>query len=162
MEKVKSLDIAQSLGTVTLSDGVTVLSIPKLSVLRLIKIVKWLGVDGSKLYSQFQETLADEELDDLEKFALLLENLEEEQLVKIFSLALDISPEDTLKMDINEMLEIILVYVENLDLGKTYSLVQNLYQKLFKKELPSFKDLFNQIAEKRSEVSEPVQVNGQN
>lgn len=162
MEKVKSLDIAQSIGTVTLSDGVTVLSIPKLSVLRLIKIVKWLGVDGSKLYSQFQATLADEEMDDLEKFALLLENLEEEQLVKIFSLALDITPEDTLKMDINEMLEIILVYVENLDLGKTYSLVQNLYQKLFKKELPSIKDLFDQIAEKRAEVSEPVQVNGQN
>ena len=162
MEKVKSLDIAQSIGTVTLSDGVTVLSIPKLSVLRLIKIVKWLGVDGSKLYSQFQETLADEELDDLEKFALLLENLEEEQLVKIFSLALDITPEDTLKMDINEMLEIILVYVENLDLGKTYSLVQNLYQKLFKKELPSIKDLFDQIAEKRAETSEPAQVNGPN
>lgn len=161
MEKVKSLDIAQSLGTVTLSDGVTVLSIPKLSVLRLIKIVKWLGVDGSKLYSQFQETLADEEMDDLEKFALLLENLDEEQLVKIFSLALDISPEDTLKMDINEMLEIILVYVENLDLGKTYSLVQNLYQKLFKKELPSIKELFNQIAEKRAEMNEPVQANGQ-
>lgn len=155
MEKVKSLDIAQSIGTVTLSDGVTVLSIPKLSVLRLIKIVKWLGVDGSKLYSQFQETLADENLDDLEKFALLLENLEEEQLVKIFSLALDITPEDTLKMDINEMLEIILVYVENLDLGKTYSLVQNLYQKLFKKELPSIKELFNQIAEKRAETSAP-------
>ncbi|MEP9408572.1 hypothetical protein ABKP09_19835 [Peribacillus frigoritolerans] len=159
MEKVKSLDIAQSIGTVTLSDGVTVLNIPKLSVLRLIKIVKWLGVDGSKLYSQFQATLADEEMDDLEKFALLLENLEEEQLVKIFSLALDITPEDTLKMDINEMLEIILVYVENLDLGKTYSLVQNLYQKLFKKELPSFKDLINQIAEKRAES---VQVNGPN
>ncbi|MCU6603761.1 hypothetical protein OCO53_25305 [Peribacillus frigoritolerans] len=165
MEQIKSLDIEQSIGTVTLSDGVTVLSIPKLSVLRLIKIVKWLGVDGSKLYSQFQETLANEELDDLEKFALLLENLEEEQLVKIFSIALDITPEDTLKMDINEMLEIILVYVENLDLGKTYSLVQSLYQKLFKKELPSFQTLLNQIAEQRTaakEQKEPAQMNGQN
>jgi hypothetical protein len=159
MEKaINTLDLNKYIGTVTLSDGVTVLNIPKLSVLKLIQIVKWLGIDGSKLYNQFQELIEDESLDDLEKFATILEGLDEKQLIKLFSIALDLTPEETLNLDPNEMLEILIVYADKLDLGKTYSLVQNLYQKLFKKELPSIKETLNNFVEKRVQAQQEAQM----
>ena len=47
-EKLKSLDLDTNIGSVTLSNGQS-LDIPKLSMLKIIKIVKLLGIDGSKL-----------------------------------------------------------------------------------------------------------------
>lgn len=155
MEKtINTLDLNKFIGTVTLSDGVTVLNIPKLSVLKLIQIVKWLGVDGSKLYNQFQDLIEDESLDDLQKFATILEGLDEKQLIKLFSIALDLSPEETLNLDPNEMLEILIVYADKLDLGKTYSLIGELYKKIFRKELPNLRETLNGFVEKRMQAQE--------
>ncbi|USK72682.1 hypothetical protein [Peribacillus asahii] len=155
---MESLDLNKYIGTVTLSDGVTVLNIPKLSVAKLIKIVKWIGVDGSKLYKEFQGLIEDESLDDLEKFAIILEELDEQQLVKIFSIALDLTPEQTLALDPNEMLEVLIIYVDKLDLGKTFLLVGELYKKLFKKELPDLKAVINGfIAERQQVVQQAIQ-----
>lgn len=154
-----SIDLNKYIGTVTLSDGVTVLNIPKLSVLKLIKIVKWLGVDGSKLYNQFQDLINDESLDDLEKFATILEELDEKQLIKLFSIALDLSPEETLNLDPNELLEVLIVYADKLDLGKTYSLVRELYKKLFKKELPEFKEVLDGLVTRRQQAIQQIQQN---
>ncbi|USK77837.1 hypothetical protein [Peribacillus frigoritolerans] len=157
MEKtINTLDLNKFIGTVTLSDGVTVLNIPKLSVLKLIQIVKWLGVDGSKIYNQFQDLIEDESLDDLQKFATILEGLDEKQLVKLFSIALDLSPEETLNLDPNELLEILIVYADKLDLGKTYSLARELYKKIFRKELPNIKGALNSFVEKRMQAQQEV------
>lgn len=150
-KNLKKLDVDASIGTVTLSDGVTVLNIPKLSMMKIIKIVKWLGIDGAKLYSDYEQTIADPELDELEKFAIILEQLPEQQLVRLFSIALDLSDEDVLALDVNEMLEILLAYTDALDLNKTFTLVRELYQKIYKKELPDLKSLANRKQNQNSE-----------
>lgn len=145
--KVESLDLHKFIGTVTLSDGVTVLNIPKLSVGKLVKIVKWIGIDGVKLYSQFENIISDESMDEFEKFAVILSEMSEEQLIQIFAIALDLPADQVLALDLDEMLEIVIVYAEKLNMGKTYSLVQKLYKTTFKKDLPNLKDLFkkNQV-----------------
>ena len=48
--KLKTLDVEKNIGVVTLSDG-TEFSVPRLSMLKIIQIVKFLGVDGAKIYS---------------------------------------------------------------------------------------------------------------
>lgn len=139
---VAKLDVDQSIGSVTLTNG-AVLKIPKLSMFKIIKIVKWLGIDGMKIYSEYQDTINDPELDDTTKFAIILESLPEHQLIRLFSIALDLSDEEVLSLDQNEMLEILIAYVDALDLAKTFTLVRELYRKLYKKELPDIKSLMN-------------------
>ncbi|WP_306010534.1 hypothetical protein [Bacillus sp. MMSF_3328] len=152
--KLKSLDLDSQIGSVTLSDGQS-LDIPKLSMLKIIKIVKFLGIDGSKLYSQCREILIDENLEDLEKFAVVLETLDEKQLVKIFAITLDMSEEEVLALDQNEMLEVLLVYVEKTNLKKTYSLIRQLMAKMFNKEMPeSLGDWLKQRQENRMKLME--------
>jgi hypothetical protein len=135
MTKVKSLDLDQHLGTVTLSNGER-LTVPKLSISKIIKIVKFLGVDGTKLYSEFRETLLKEDMDDIEKLGVLLEQLDEKQLVHIFSIILETEDEDVLKLDLNELLDVLVLLSDKLDLKKTYSSIRGLMKKLFDKELP--------------------------
>lgn len=136
MEKaIQSLDLDTNLGMVTLSDGQKV-AIPKLSVGRLLELVKFIGIVGAKLYTQFQEIINDAEIDDMEKFITVLESLSDEQLVKVFAILLDISEKDALSLDINEMLEIILVYTEKVDLNKTFLLCRTLAKNILRKEMP--------------------------
>lgn len=155
MEKtLKTLDLDSNLGDVTLSNGQRLI-IPKFNTLKVLKIVKFLGIDGSKLYTQCQEILADPNLEDLEKFSVVLETLDEKQLVRIFSIMLDMKDEDVLKLDPNEMLEILLVLVDELDLKKTYSLVRELLKKMFNKELPeSLGEWFKQWTENRVKLQQ--------
>ncbi|MGG1571594.1 hypothetical protein [Fictibacillus sp. NRS-1165] len=143
--KLKTLDFERNIGQVTLSDGVTVLDVPKLSMLKIIKIVKFLGVDGSKLYNESREILIDENLADLEKLAVILESLKEETLIHIFSILLELDDEQTLQLDINEMLDVALVFVEKTNIAKTFTQVRDLYQKMFKKEMPDFKTLMDRM-----------------
>jgi len=126
----------KTIGFVTLSDGVTKVGIPKLSMSKIIRIVKFLGVDGAKLYGECREILLDKKLDDIEKVSVIFETLKEEQLIRIFSIMLDLSDEDVLAFDPNEMLEILLVYADKTDLRKTFTLVRQLMKKMFNKELP--------------------------
>jgi hypothetical protein len=135
MNQLQSLDLDTHIGNVTLSNGQQ-LDVPKLSMLKIIKIVKFLGIDGTKLYSQLREVLLDEKIDDLEKLGVILEELDEKQLIHIFSIVLDLKDEETLQLDPNEMLEILLVLVEKLDIKKTYSLIRKLMKSMFNKELP--------------------------
>lgn len=136
MEKaINSLDLDHNLGMVTLSDGQK-LAIPKLSMGKLIKLIKFIGIDGAKIYAQFQEIINDNELEEMDKFIAILEGLSDEQLVRVFSILLDISEENALALDINEMLEIVLVYSEKVDFHKTFLLVRTLSKKLLNKELP--------------------------
>jgi len=144
-QKIKTLDFDRNIGSVTLSDGVTSLDLPKLSLLKIIKIVKFLGVDGARLYSDCREILLDESYEELEKVAYVLETLKEEQLIHIFSIVLELDDKETLKLDLNEMLDIVLVYMDKTHLSKTFTQVRQIYKKMFKKDLPDFKTLMNQM-----------------
>ena len=149
-QTIKALDLDHSIGNVTLSNGQS-MDIPKLSMLKIIKIVKFLGVDGAKLYSELREILMDESLEDLEKLAVVLDALDEKQLVRIFSILLDLKDEQVLSLDPNEMLEILLVLVDKMDLKKTYSLVAQLMKKMFNKDMPeNLEAWFNQIKENQA------------
>ncbi|MEK4721520.1 hypothetical protein NST66_28980 [Priestia sp. FSL W8-0524] len=140
--KLKTLDIQKTLGEVTLSDGEK-LPVPKLSMLKIIQIVKFLGVDGAKIYSQAREVLIDDSYDQIEKYAVILESIQESQVMRIFSIILDIEDDEALALDINESLDVLLVLGENLDFEKTFTQVRQLMKKLFNKELPDFKELID-------------------
>ncbi|MFP5109631.1 hypothetical protein ACSU6B_23175 [Neobacillus sp. C211] len=156
-QKLKALDLEEAIGSVTLSNGQE-LEIPKLSMLKILKIVKFLGIDGSKLYAQLQEIIADESLEDIEKFAVVLETLDEKQLIRIFSIMLDLKDEDVLKLDLNEMLEVLIELVDKLDLKKTYSSIRTLLKKMFNKELPeSLGDWWKQAQENRVKRAQKLQ-----
>lgn len=142
-QKIKSLDLHKTIGSVKLSGG-DKLDVPKLSMLKLIKIVKFLGIDGAKLYNQSRDIFLDDSYEEIEKLAIVLENLEEEKIMHIFSILLDLDDEQVLALDLNEMLDVLLVYVEKTNISKTFSQVRELYKKMFKKELPDFKTLLDQ------------------
>lgn len=144
---LKSLDLEKSIGTVTLSDGQT-LPVPKITVSKLIKIVKFIGVDGVALWNEIEDAMRDETLDDLTQISAILDVLTEEQLIRIFSILLDLSDKEALSLDINEMLDVILVYVEKTNITKTFSQVRQLYRKMFNKELPDIKNLLSKTNQK--------------
>lgn len=136
MEKaINSLDLDTNLGMVKLSNGQS-FAIPKLSTLKLIKLVKFIAIDGARLYSQIQKIVEDPEIEEMEKLVTVMETLTEEQLMQVFSILLDIPVQDVLSLDLNEMLEILLVYIDKVDFNKTFLLCRELAKKLFKKELP--------------------------
>ena len=154
--KVVSLDVGSSIGEVVLSNGEK-MALPKISLKKIILIVKFLGIDGAKLYNESREIFIDESMDEFEKLAAVLDNLKEEQLIHIFSILLDLDDEETLSLDLNEMLDILIMYVEKTNISKTFTQVRELYQKMFKKELPDFKTLIDQAfpVEEQEPIQEP-------
>ena len=140
--KLKTLDVEKNLGVVTLSDG-TEFSVPRLSMLKIIQIVKFLGVDGAKIYSQAREVLIDDSYDQIEKYAIILESIQETQVMRIFSIILELEDKQSLALDPNDLLEILLVLSEKLDLKKTFTLVRQLMKKMFDIDLPDFKELID-------------------
>ncbi|MCJ7983755.1 hypothetical protein MUB16_35095 [Priestia sp. OVL9] len=140
--KLKTLDVEKNLGVVTLSDG-TEFSVPRLSMLKIIQIVKFLGVDGAKIYSQAREVLIDDSYDQIEKYAIILESIQEAQVMRIFSIILELEDKQSLALDPNDLLEILLVLSEKLDLKKTFTLVRQLMKKMFDIDLPDFKELID-------------------
>ncbi|MFD1423428.1 hypothetical protein ACFQ4J_06685 [Laceyella tengchongensis] len=137
---LQSLDVDHFIGQVALSNGEK-LDVPKLSLQKLIRIVKFLGVDGVRIYEQVREVLLDESQSDLEKIALVLEQLKEEQLVRILSILLDVDDRTALQLDLNEMLEVLLVYAEKTNLSKTFTQVQKLLKKMTGKDIPDLQTL---------------------
>ena len=140
--KLKTLDVEKNLGVVTLSDG-TEFSVPRLSMLKIIQVVKFLGVDGAKIYSQAREILIDDSYDLIEKYAIILESIQEAQVMRIFSIILELEDKQSLALDPNDLLEILLVLSEKLDLKKTFTLVRQLMKKMFDIDLPDFKELID-------------------
>ncbi|MEH7263902.1 hypothetical protein V7132_13750 [Priestia megaterium] len=140
--KLKTLDVEKNLGVVTLLDG-TEFSVPRLSMLKIIQIVKFLGVDGAKIYSQAREILIDDSYDLIEKYAIILESIQEAQVMRIFSIILELEDKQSLALDPNDLLEILLVLSEKLDLKKTFTLVRQLMKKMFDIDLPDFKELID-------------------
>lgn len=154
-EILNRLDMNKSIGTVTLTDG-NKLKVPKLSIHKLLGVVKFLGTEGARIYSEIRELLLDESIEGLEKLTLVMGSLKEEQLVKIFSIVLDIEVEEALALDLNEMLDVITVYVEETNIKKTFLQIRKLYKSLYGKEMPTFKaimdDMFPEAEKARQEA----------
>lgn len=150
--KVHSLDLDRTVGSVTLSNGQR-FDIPKLSIGRIIKVTKFIAIDGSRLYNELQEVITDESMDMLERFAVVLENLKEEQVVQLFAILLDMKPEEVLALDPNELLEIAIEYVDHVDLKKTYSLIRQFMKKLFNRDLPENpKDIWTNLQSRAQQM----------
>ncbi|WP_342761984.1 hypothetical protein [Bacillus sp. BR3(2024)] len=140
---LNSIDTDKHIGVVTLTNGKE-LQLPKLSNFKIIRIVKFIGIDGIRMYDQAREILLDDTLGSFERFALILESLKEEQLIRILSILLDVTDEEALQLDLNETLDILIEYADKTNLGETFTQVRQLVSKLFKKELPDFKTLLDQ------------------
>jgi hypothetical protein len=135
MEKtLKSIDIGP-IGTITRFNG-EVIGVPRLTNLKLIKIAKFLGIDGMKLYDRYKEIVEDPFVTDSEKWMTILSELPEETVVHLLSILMDMDDKETLSLDPVETLEIIDIYVDNLNIGKAFTIVRNLAKKMFNKELP--------------------------
>lgn len=143
-ELLNRLDDKKLIGKVTLTDG-SKLSIPKLSLSKIISVVKFIGTDGARLYADIRELLLDETVQGVEKLTLVMAELQENQLIHIFSILLDLEDEEALSLDINEMLDVLLVYVEKTNIKKTFLQVRTLYKALYNKEMPTFKEILNDL-----------------
>lgn len=133
-EKVVSLDIEKYYGAVTLSNG-DELQVPKMNNLRTIRLVKFIGSDLVKMYSDMEGILLDREMETTVKILEVLDRLTEEQIVKLLTIVLDIDTKTALALDPNETLEALIVLFEGMDLHKTFLSVKTLYKTIFRKEL---------------------------
>lgn len=143
-EILNRLDDKKIIGKVTLTDG-TKLSVPKLSLSKIISVVKFIGTDGARLYADIRELLLDESIQGVEKLTLVMGEIKETQLIRIFAILLDLDDEEALSLDINEMLDVLLIYVEKTNIKKTFLQVRTLYKALYNKEMPTFKELMDDL-----------------
>jgi len=143
-EILNRLDDKKIIGKVTLTDG-TKLNVPKLSLSKIISIVKFIGTDGARLYADIRELLLDESVQGVEKLTLVMGEIKETQLIRIFAILLELDDEEALALDINEMLDVLLVYVEKTNIKKTFLQVRTLYKALYNKEMPTFKEIMDDL-----------------
>lgn len=87
---LKSLDINETLGQVTLSDGETSIDVPRLDMSKILRIVKFVGIDGLKIYNNARDVLLNDELSRFEQLATVIEDLSEEQLIRVVSIILGV------------------------------------------------------------------------
>ncbi|MGP4063093.1 hypothetical protein [Halobacillus sp. H74] len=127
MADVRSLDI-EPLATVELSDG-RKLDIPRLTTVKLIRIAKFIAIDGMKIYEKYRNVLDDSQMEDAEKVSIIVSELTDEQIIRLLAILLGISDEEALKIDPFDNLEIITTYVENTDVERAFTNVQKLMKK---------------------------------
>ncbi|EEL13859.1 hypothetical protein bcere0016_55890 [Bacillus cereus 95/8201] len=157
MEKIlKLIDINQTIGEVTLSNG-SVLPLPKISMDKIFKLAHFICTEGSGIYNSVQEIMSMTELSAMERFAAVLSALDPKQIVRLHAIVLGISAEEAVSLDLDETLEILVEYFENTDLGKTYSLIQRL-AKTFNKELPDWDKLWETLIPEVEELEQPGQI----
>lgn len=148
-DKLKSLDLGP-IGFVEMENGK--LPIPRLSNSKLIKIAKFIGIDGMRLYEQFKGIIADPELSESEKWVTILTELPEETVIHLLSIMLEIEDEEALALDPIVTLEIIAVYAENINLSKAFTVVRSLAKKIFKVEIPDVQTLLSKIPSSNGET----------
>lgn len=132
MADIRSLDI-EPLATIKLSTGEH-MDIPRLTTSKLIKVAKFLAIDGMKIYENYRDTIEDPELGDAEKVATIVQNLSDEQIIRLLAILLNIRDEEALQIDPFDTLEIITTYVENIDLDRTKDNVKKLMNQFRKKQ----------------------------
>lgn len=144
---LKSLDINETLGQITLSDGETSIDVPRLDMSKILRIVKFVGIDGLKIYNNARDVLLNDELSKFEQLATVIEDLSEEQLIRVVSIILGVEDKEALKLDLNEVLDVLIVLADNTNLDKTFTQVRALAKKMFNVELPDFKAKMQEMFE---------------
>lgn len=140
------------IGRVTLNNG-GILEVPKLTNLKLIKLAKFFGIDGMRLYESYQEVIKNESLSDSEKIFSVLTDLDEALIVRALAILLNVEDEDALNLDPVETLEVIEIYIEKTDLLKAFTIVRNLIKKFTGKEIPDVLSMF-QMDPQQETISE--------
>lgn len=139
--KLKSLDINEKIGSITLTDGETSIDVPRLDMFKILRIVKFIGTDGIRIYSRMRELLQNDELTPFERIVSVVEELQEEQLIRIVAIILDVEDKEALKLDLNEVLDVLILLADNTNLDKTFTQVRTLAKKMFQVEIPDFQTL---------------------
>lgn len=138
---LKSLDINETIGTITSTNGETSIDVPRLDMKKIIRIVKFIGTDGIRIYSRSRELLMNDELTTFERLVSVIEELQEEQLIRVIGIILDVPDEEALKLDLNEVLDVLILLSENTNLDKTFTQVRTLAKAMFKVEIPDLQAL---------------------
>lgn len=142
--KLKSLDINETIGSITLTDGETSIDVPRLSMSKIIQIVKFIGTDGIRIYKQMRELLQNDELSTFDRLISVVEELKEEQLIRIVAIILGVEDKEALKLDLNEVLDVLIILSENTNLDKTFTQVRTLTKVMFKVEIPDFQTIIQE------------------
>lgn len=124
---LRSLDV-DPLGEIELIDGKK-LKVYRLTNSKIIRIAKFLAIDGFKIYYKFKDTLEDPAIPEIEKVSLFLGELKEEQIIHLLSILLDISDEEALMLDPFDTIEIISLFVEKTNMEKAFTTVRSLIQR---------------------------------
>ena len=141
---LEGIDLENHIGEITLDSGQK-MKLPKLTTGKIIKLVTYIGVEGFSMWENIRSTMIQNDISTLAKAATILSSLEDEKIVAIQAILLGITPQEALKFSPDETLDIFIGYAENTDLGKLYSKIQKLVKTMFKKELPDFTTLLNQM-----------------
>ena len=158
-DKLKSLDINETIGSITLTGGETSIDVPRLDMFKIIRIVKFIGTDGIRIYSRMNELLKNDELSTFERLIAVVEELKEEQLMRIVAIILDVEDREALKLDLNEVLDVLILLSENTNLDRTFTQVRTLAKKMFNVEIPDIQTLIQERfpqAEEQEEVRAEV------
>lgn len=158
-DKLKSLDINETIGSITLTGGETSIDVPRLDMFKIIRIVKFIGTDGIRIYSRMNELLKNDELSTFERLIAVVEELKEEQLMRIVAIILDVEDREALKLDLNEVLDVLILLSENTNLDRTFTQVRTLAKKMFNVEIPDIQTLIQERfpqAEEQQEVRAEV------
>lgn len=157
--KLKSLDINETIGSIVLTDGETSIDVPRLDMTKIIGIVKFIGTDGIRIYNRMSDLLKNDELTSFERIIAVVEELKEDQLIRIISIILNVDDKEALKLDLNEVLDVLIILSENTNLDKTFTQVRVLAKAMFKVEIPDFQTLIQQYlpaVEQETEQKEPA------
>ncbi|MBD8013892.1 hypothetical protein [Planococcus wigleyi] len=141
---LKSLDITETIGSITLTDGETSIDVPRLSMSKIIQIVKFIGTDGIRIYKQMRELLMNDELSTFDRLISVVDELKEEQVIRIMAIILGVEDKEALKLDLNEVLDVLIILSENTNLDKTFTQVRTLAKVMFKVEIPDFQTLIQE------------------
>lgn len=156
---LKSLDINETIGQIILTDGETSIDVPRLSMSKIIQIVKFIGTDGIRIYKQMRELLMDDELSTFDRIIAVIDELKEDQVIRVVAIILGVEDKEALKLDLNEVLDVLIILSENTNLDKTFTQVRTLAKAMFKVEIPDFQALMQerfpvaQEEEPKAEVS---------
>lgn len=138
---LKSLDINDTIGSITLTGQETSIDVPRLSMTKIIGIVKFIGTDGIRIYERLNGLLKNDDLSPFERIIAVVDELKEEQLIRIISIILEVEDKEALKLDLNEILDVLIILSENTNLDKTFTQVRTLTKVMFKVEIPDIQKI---------------------
>lgn len=163
LKTLRSLDINPYIGEVEISGGEITLEVPKLSAVRILELVKFLGSEVSSVWGKIQAVMNDSSYTEREAIGEVVKVIPSHMMASLLSILLDIDEESAELLDLNDVLEIALVYVQNTNLKNTFFQIRKIYKEIYGKELPNLSDLLPSVEEVQTvETPEKTEVDGKN